>query len=363
MLVPEFIGGRTIWKLKIGKQATKAVEALLSARDLAYRIIYYHPTHRIAQEMMIAALYELTEAEKELTAEEIALFTDEELLLAFSKGNAFTKDVARRIYYRGLYEPLPFRLNVRRDLDEATQERVLELAHPKTKGEYAQRSSYASKAGEDLQLPPHQRVIFDLEPVPVTAIDAYKERVLYDETAGTSSDLFSEVRHLRHSHGELEFGDEKLDMHIRYIKECTELQMALPFEFIDNCVQELQNVINQEINQPPAKQESASKRKRAKKRQLTSRGTQQLLFGAVETAKAAAQEIANRKLRPLFDGLMAVLDITSVDQREKLLQRFNASMAYYLLHSVRPRLVVDMPTLATLLDEELTRLGRPGESH
>lgn len=362
MLVPETIGGRTIWKLKIGKQATKAVEALLSARDLAYRIVYYHPTHRIAQEMMIAALFELTETEQELTAEEIALFTDEELLLAFSQGNAFTRDVAKRIYYRGLYEPLPFRLNVRRDLDEATQQRVLDLAHPKSKSEYTQRSSYASKAGDALGLPPHQRVIFDLEPVPVTAVDAYGEPVLYDEAMGTSSNLFSEVRHLKHSHGELEFGDEKLDMHIRYIKECTELQMAVPFEFVDSCVQELQNAVSRKINQSPATPEPASKGKRAKKRQPAPSGTQQFLFSAVEITKATAQEIADKKLRPLFDALMEVLDITSVDEHERLLRRFNTSMAYYLLHSVRRRFVVDMPSLAALLEKELTHLGRPSES-
>lgn len=362
MLVPETIGGRTIWRLKIGKKATKAVEALLSARDLAYRIVYYHPTHRIAQEMMIAALFELTETEQRLTAEEIALFTDEQLLEAFSHGNAFTKDVAKRIYYRGLYEPLPFRLNVRRDLDEAAQQRVLDLAHPKSKSEYAERSSYASKAGDALGLPPHQRVIFDFEPVPVTAVDAYEERVLYDETMGTSSSLFSEVRHLKHSHGELQFGDTKLDMHIRYIKECTELQIALPFEFIDSCVQELQNAVSRKINQSPAIPEPASKRKPAKKRQPAPSGTQQLLFSAVEIAKATAQEIADKKLRPLFDALMAVLDITSVDEREHLLRSFNTSMTHYILHSVRPRFMVDIPSLATLLDEELTRLGKLSQS-
>lgn len=365
MLAPETIGGRKVWKLKIAKRATKAVEALLSARDLAYRIVYYHPTHRIAQEMMITALYELTESKQELTAEEIALFTDEELLLAFSQGSTFTKDVARRIFYRGLYEPLPFRLNVRRDLDEAAQQRVLDMAHPKTKGEYAERSKHAFGAASALNLPTHQRVIFDLEPVPVTAVDAYNENVIYDEITGTSSNLFTEVRHLNHSHGVLKFGDETLDMHTRYIKECTELQLALPFEFIDSCVQELQNAVNQQINQLPKGPVTSSKGKRATKgrTRTTSRERQESMFGAIETAKAVAQDTVDKKLRPLFDAFMAVLDVTSIEQHQHLLQRFRTSMTHYLLQSLGLRLVLDVPSLATLLDEELLRLSRPENSH
>jgi hypothetical protein len=360
MLVPETMGGRNIWKLKIAKRATKAVEALLANRDLAYRLVYYHPTHRIAQEMMIAALYDLIETQQGLTADEIALFTDEELLLAFAQGSAFTKDVARRIYYRGLYEPLPFRLNVRNDLDEATQQRVLDLAHPKTKAEYAQRSAHASRAGTALGLPPHQRVIFDLEPVPVTAVDAYKERVLYDDETDSSSDLFSEVRHLKHSHGILEFAGEALDMHIRYIKECTELQLALPFEFIDACVQELQNTVNRHIDQLRPTTRTGSKGKRSKKRQSVPDETiqQQMFSSAQETAKSA-QEIARSRLRPLFDAFVEVLDITSAEQREKLWARFQRSMAHHLLQSVRPRLAIEVPSLVTLLDKELAKLTHP----
>lgn len=362
MLVPETIEGKTFWKLKISKRATKAVEALLSARDLAYRVVYYHPTHRIAQEMMIAALYELTESKQELTAEEIALFSDEELLLAFSGGTAFTKDVARRIYYRGLYEPLSFRLNVRKDLDEPTQQRVLDLAHPKTKSEYAERSKHGSAAATALSLPQHQRVIFDLEPVPVTNVVAYDENVLYDETTGASSNLFSEVRHLKHSHGVLEIGEEKLDMHIRYIKECTELQLALPFEFIDSCLQELQKAVNGQINQTAKKLPTSSKGRRTGRRKGETSEKQEFMFDALETAKGLARETTNSKLRPLFDALMAILDITNADKLQSLRQRFEMSMTHYLLQLLRPRLVLSLPDFAAMLDEELRSIGRAGET-
>jgi len=355
-LVAELQEGRTIWKLKIRKEAAKSVEALLTARDLAYRTVYYHPTHRVAQEMMIAALFELTEQKKELTPDEIALFTDDQLLQAFSEGTAFTKDVGRRIYFRGLYEPLPFRLNLRRDFDEATQRRVLELAIPKTKTEYAQRFSRQKEAAEAIGLPAHQTVIFDLQPVPVTGIEAYREPCLYDEAAHISSNLLSELRHLEHAHGRVQVAGEELDMHDRYIKETAEMQIGLPFEFLSSCIQELEDAVADKCASVPTETPTAAKKaRRSKKTQEPA--TQETMF----SLRQAADNIVATKLRPVFDKFIDVLQVTSASQRQALWEKFRTNMAHYLLQSARPRLAAKLDTrsLDELLRDLLNQAPQP----
>lgn len=342
LLVPRRESGRTFWKLKINKKACKAVEALLTARDLAYRIVYYHHTHRIAQEMMIAALYELTEEKKELTAEEIALFTDDQLLWAFSEGTSFTKDVARRIYYRGLYEPLPFQLNLKQDLDEPIQQKVLDVALPKTKAEYGERFRLQRQAAEDMGLPLHQVVIFDLQPVPVSSISAYTEDCLYDEATGASSNLLAELRHLDNVHGTISLPGVELDMHDLYIKQTTELQIGLPFEFIENCVQELEQLATDRLASEESKEVSKVRKsaKGTRKKTMTAEGTQDTMFGL----KQSADQIVEARLRPLFERFIDVLGITSAEQRQALWMRFCRELAYYLIQCARPSLSLKIDT-------------------
>jgi HD superfamily phosphohydrolase len=352
ILAPEIESGRTVYKLKIRKEAAKAVEALLTARDLAYRTVYYHPTHRIAQEMMIAALFDLTEEKREFTADEIALFTDDQLLWAFSEGTSFTKDVAKRIYFRGLYEPLPFHLNLKKDLDQGTQQRVLDLAIPKTKAEYSQRFERQKEAAQAIGLPTHQTVIFDLQPVPVTGIEAYQEPCLYDEATCTSSSLLAELTHLEHVHGVVTLAGEQLDMHDRYIKETTELQVGLPFELIDDCVHQLEVTLGNQLAPftENEKVQTAKRRKGTKKAQQAE-GIQERMFGL----RQRAEQIVDTKLKHVFDKFIDVLELTSASHRERLWQQFRVNLAYYLLQSARPRLAttVDVHYLDKLLKELL----------
>jgi hypothetical protein len=305
--------------------------------------------------MMIAALYELTEKHGEFTAQDIALFTDQQLLEAFDNGNAFTKDVAKRIHFRQLYEPLPFRLNLSRDLDETTQQKVLDLAKPKTKDEYAQRLRQATEAAKALMLSTDQKVIFDFEPVPVTSVDAYTEPCLYDDIMNTELSLFDVLGHLRHAHGVMEFGIEKIDMHRRYIRETTEVQFAVPFEIISGFLDELQ-AIAQDKHGPKTDRRTPPPRGKASKRAGQDDALQFRLFSVVQATRDAAYEIVSIKLTPLFDAFMNILGMTDGDQRNTLMNRFNADMTHYLLRSVRPQLVLSIPSLGAVLDQELTRI-------
>jgi hypothetical protein len=90
---------------------------------------------------------------------------------------------------------------------------------------------------------------------------------------------------------------------------------------------------------------------------------QQQMLSAVEIAKAVAQAIVNMELRPLFDTLVAVLDIHDPEQRDNLWSSFQRSIFYYLLQSIRPRLSIDITSLTNLLNEELASLSRPTEVH
>jgi DNA-binding CsgD family transcriptional regulator len=146
---------------------------------------------------------------------------------------------------------------------------------------------------------------------------------------------------------------ETLNIHIHnYIKETIELQVALPFEFIDSWRQ-LQNAVDQQVRRLSG--EPSSKPIQSKPVQ------QQQMLGAVEIAKALAQAIVNMELPSLFDSLVAVLDIQDLDQRDSLWSCFQRSIIHYLLQSIRPYLTIDITGLTDLLNEELASLSRPNQ--
>jgi hypothetical protein len=156
---------------------------------------------------------------------------------------------------------------------------------------------------------------------------------------------------------------ETLNMHIlQYIRETIGLQVGLPSEFIDGCRQ-LQNTVDQQIRWLSGEQPDTPKRKLIRKSQPTaSKPVQQRqIFSAVEIAKAVAQAIVNMELRPLFDTLVAALDIDDPEQRDSLWSSFQRSIIFSLLQSIRPHLSIDITSLTNLLNEELSYLNRPSE--
>ena len=154
-----------------------------------------------------------------------------------------------------------------------------------------------------------------------------------------------------------------LNVHIHnYIKETIELQVALPFEFIDGCRQ-LQSAVDQQVRwlsrepQSKTKGELTTNNNPIKNKPVQ----QQQMLGAVEIAKALTQAISNLELPSLFDALVSVLDIQDLDQRDTLWSSFQRSIVYYLLQSVRPHLSIDFTSLTNLLNEEFASLGQSDE--
>lgn len=330
------LSGKVIWKLKIDSRAAKAVEALLSSRDLAYRMIYYHPTHRAAQEMMVAALYELAEKTQKFSQEELALLTDSELLQAFQDGTAFTKDIAQRILFRRLYEPLPFRINVGRDLDEGTQAKVLGLSRPKSKREYEVRCKAEDDLAQKLALGAHQRVLFDLEVIPVTHLDAYHEEVLYEEASGHSLSLMKALPHLELGHGRIALAGQIIDLHDRYMKECSDIQIALPFELIAECVGEMQRVLQTEglmaeveaIVSAGVQTVRAKPKKSRKKAELAAERPSLPLETNI---MQLASKICREKLLCIFEDFVSFLGVSDPDMIRTLRERFISSVGYLLV--------------------------------
>lgn len=364
-IVPERLpSGKVVWKLKIGKDAAKAVEALLSSRDLAYRTVYYHRTHRVAQEMMVAALYELAEKTQKFSQEDLALLTDSELLQAFGDGSAFTTDVMRRILFRRLYEPLPFHVNVGRDLDEATQAKVLALSRPKSKEEYEARRTAEEALAKKLGLGTHQRVLFDMEPIPVTSLDAYHEEVLYDEVSKRSLSLIEASPHLELTHGKVTLAGQTVDLHDRYRKECSDIQIAIPFELIAQCVSDMQRELQREglIEEAEAiiTKTEAIPAKRRKSRKKTERPeTEPMALISEPMVSQLALRVCQEKLLCIFDDFVSFLGITDPDTIGRLRQRFTVNLQHLLITCCSQRLPAPFKQYLPALPQEITEPSEP----
>jgi DNA-binding CsgD family transcriptional regulator len=132
---------------------------------------------------------------------------------------------------------------------------------------------------------------------------------------------------------------EALNRHtLQYIEQTIELQVALPFEFMDSW-QQFQNAVNQQVRRLSGKPPNTPKRELIRKsRQTASKPIQQQLgFNGTKVAKLTAQATIDTELRLLFDALMASLDIENPEQCDTLWSSFIGGLIHYLLQSIRPQ--------------------------
>lgn len=90
-------------ELAIDLRAKTLVEALLTTRDLMYADVYHHPVNRSAQGMLTRAGNKLIE-DKVITTRQFVRMTDDSFMEALRKHNGYTKDVAKRIDNRKIFE-------------------------------------------------------------------------------------------------------------------------------------------------------------------------------------------------------------------------------------------------------------------
>lgn len=292
-----------IWTAKISSKAAEAIEVLLSTRDLAYRRVYCHRTHRAAQEMMIRALHEI---HKKYAKDDLALLTDIELLEKFSDGNAFTKDVANRIMYRRIYDPLPFEIKAYQNLDESALRALNEYTNIKKKSDFENILKEMDALADTLGFPQEHRVIFDLYKVPLSKKDAFTSDYLYDEIDGKTKSLLELLPHLNLTHGEMDIAGTKIDLYERYLNEVTKLLIIIPFEYINYVAEEL---------------DKKYKEKQAEK---------EILVLEDEETKEILNNIYKEKLLPIIEKFISFIRIEQAQTKRKMLEKFEGNMKKYI---------------------------------
>jgi len=236
------------WNAVLSTDTALAVEILLNIRDLVYRQVYYHKTHRSAQEMLIRAMYDLIDR---YPLEDLVVMTDEELLKAFegNQGTALTKEIASRIRYRAIYEPLPININVSEDLDEIAQERWSEMVFAVPNSDNFMREWLDAEKSlcKQIGLPHEQTIIFDLRAVPITRKDEYDSLNFYDEIKKKRCSLIELEPHLRLTRGtrEILIDGKRVNSELTqlYLKEISNLLITLPFEYINKIIEDCKDEI------------------------------------------------------------------------------------------------------------------------
>lgn len=228
-----------IYNLRVLSPTAEAVEALLTVRDLMYRRVYYHPTPRTAQEMMIRAIYDIS---KKFNMDELCLLTDEELLktLESKQGSSFTRNIAKGIRFRKLYHSIPTRVTVYADLDEEGRRKWSRYISV-LPGSFDNLISEEKKISDELSLGNDNRIIFDISPVPITKLEAYDSKYFYDLDEKEDKSLKELLPHLELTHGEIIIGGVKVSSYERYENEISKLTILIPLKYINFCVQEIKD--------------------------------------------------------------------------------------------------------------------------
>lgn len=293
----------SIWGIKISATAAPAVEALLTARDLAYRRVYYQKTHRCAVAMIVVALQDIsTKIKSEDDKYKLALLSDEGFLNACEEeGTPFTKDIARRIRLRKIYEPLPFEIE-RAALDENANRKLADLIRPKTIEEYDNYLSKLDELARNLDLPEYSKVILDARPIPISKESEYIRKYFYDESTQESKSLKELLPHL----------EPAIEHRGKYIDQISKILVSLPFDFIDELVQE-------------------------KKRQVTHDNSRLSPDLSQEQCKMFAADIFESKIRMIAVALLDILSIEESSLKLRFLEEFEEKLTQYLVWLLNSR--------------------------
>jgi len=288
------------WVARFEKKAAEGVESLVAARDIAYRKVYYTPIHRTAQEMFVRALNDLVVVKEKVRLDDLMMLTDEELLTVFKEeGTPLTEDVADRIIGRGIYQHLPFKLNVHTDFDRTAKEKwgELVLVKPQPKERVLDWFGSEDMLSRDLRLPPHLRVIFDIRGVPVTDHSEYKRSLFFDYNNGTESSLLDELPHL-------EATTESLEKRKDYLEKISRLNISMPYEYI--------------------------------REELTHYKTEGMKGGKIPNEDKLVQEIYSAVFPLIITSYMDFLSLKDKEKRDAVSARFKEETISFLKDVIHP---------------------------
>ena len=308
VMYPTKEGNTTIWNVGISESAAQSLETLLKTRDLTYRRVYYHPTHRTAQEMMIFGLCDVRD---NVDPSDLALLTDSELLNCLSSdniGTPFSKDIVEKLNRRDLYEPLPFEINVQQNLDDSARTQLSHLNKPRSRVEYEEFLDKLATLNEKLDLPDKYSIIFDLSRAPLMDQEALSEKYLYDEQAQERKSLFEIFPHLEMQYGNYTLPGQEEDISLaeKYRNHVSSLLIIVPVEFLWHCVSKI-------------------------KRKLQSGGEQGDLSLGPEAKQDAATEVYEEKIEIIIKSFIEIIKLSEEEKKELLLNEFKSSTKRYLV--------------------------------
>lgn len=227
------------WRLSLKPEAAEAVEEMLAARDMMYRRIYYNKTHRMAQELLIRALYEIGEKiEDPIERATIAMMTDEQLLRKFEEMSPFTKDVADRIRIRKLYEAIPGEIVVGLDLDKYAKSKwsLINLEVEDKKPHYKEFLEGLRVIEKEVGCKEDERILVLLDKAPLSKQKDYSRPMFFIEETGELLPLTKLLPHLNLLHGEYAGPDSGIDLHLAYEEATSKIIIAVPPTLIERVV-------------------------------------------------------------------------------------------------------------------------------
>jgi HD superfamily phosphohydrolase len=249
------------WTLKLEARIALAVERMLSTRDLAYRAMYYHPTNRVVQEMLILAMQRLTrrppeeDAATKAAPSDLDEMTDGELIENVNAADPLLQRLYTGLRDRRLFEPIGCQLRVagwphgaRTELSDLRETGSIRLRR--------RMRSVAEAVGLELLGRSPGRVIADITNTPVVDELAYRNRMFWDgegqhvawpddrfggsgpaprRASRVGHSLLELHPHLRARHGALWRDDgSKRDLHLEYMQEIQLILFFVPPEFLDD---------------------------------------------------------------------------------------------------------------------------------
>lgn len=218
------------WHLAVNSSAADALEGFLDARDLTYRRVYYHPVHRVGQEMMVRAM---ENALGDYDYWDLAMMDDHELLEALEDGTPYSQEVARRIRERDLYELLPCEIRVRPDLGKEPTEawwRYNTTVDPTYN--YQTAVERTTELGNKLGCAESETILWHLEAVPLSEAEDWKRPCMHQERTCKAVSLLDVSPHLDQVHGITEIHGVKIDHHRRYIEGASTILLSIPYQLV-----------------------------------------------------------------------------------------------------------------------------------
>jgi len=212
--------------------AAIAVELLLKAREAVWRRLYYNPTHRTAQEMLIRALLELDPAP---AIEDLGLFTDADLLQCLDESNVdFVQEVAERIRFRILYESFQIANHEVIHLFEDKLEKFW-----KTPNGWKEFIKIERRLGEQVGIPEGTRALFDVIKVPAIKEEDFTKKIFYDPVKKILQNLCGVHPHIAQLYkGNLPFLGRKITKIHAYNDSVSPFTLCIPFDHIYQGIKE-----------------------------------------------------------------------------------------------------------------------------